>query len=388
MLGVQGYCSWCHRDHQGSTSCPLFRGTYKYITQQLVGDAPATDKTFDDCCRHAGAPLSVEKVADRAIQNARDKAQAGSWGFCDRQLDAVVTAFSAVKGDVLHCLYQAYGVDPTQTYAFAAQDYEDLSQPLLQKAEDRLQSLMKQYGVKDLKLPSHFIQGAADVRLFNNAANAVASTVVNVYPMAFLPPGHPGMSGQPGAPLGFSHDQFAASSSQNQAGPSNHGGGANRMNSPRYGSPSKYAIRSTPFSSQSNAVSKPARVQTPAPAAAVKPQKSSAPQAASLRQGTHHGPAPAEVKKLLLSKVDDPWVRTLYHRVTKKIPGARPGKEMLFNEVWEQKQHDLKAVLSEQRLHTELEELHHKLYQVKHSNGSRTKESLVQHIVKWFVRNC
>ncbi len=160
------------------------------------------------------------------------------------------------------------------------------------------------------------------------------------------------------------------------------------MNRPHYGSPSRYASRSTPHSSQSNAVSKPASVQTPAPAAAVKPQKSSAPQAATLRQGTHHGSAPPEVKKLLLSKVNDPWVRTLYHQVTGKTPGARPGKETLFNEVWEQKQHDLKAVLSEQRLHTELEDLHHKLYQVKHSNGSRTKESLVQHIVEWFDRNC
>ncbi len=82
---------------------------------------------------------------------------------------------------MLHSLYQAYGFDPSQAYAFAAQDYEDFTQPLLQKAEDRLKALMKQYGVKDLKLPSHFIQGTADVRVLSNAANAVASTVVRIY---------------------------------------------------------------------------------------------------------------------------------------------------------------------------------------------------------------
>lgn len=374
----------CHRAHQGSsaTSCPLFRGTYEYITRQLVGVGSATDKTFDDCCRHAGAPLSVERVADRAIQDARDKAQAGSWGFCDRQADAVVTAFSAVRGDVLHSLYQAYGFDPSQAYAFAAQDYEDFTQPLLQKAEDRLQSLMKQYGVKHLKLPSHFIQGTADVRVFNNAANAVASTVVNV----FLPPGHVGLSSQSGAPLGSNHSQCAANSSQNQAGPSNHGGEAPGMNHPRHESPSRHIRRSIAHSSQIYAVSKPASVHTPAPAAPIKPQKSSAPQAATLKQSTHHGSAPAEVKKLLLSKVKEPWVRTLYQQVN-GTKGARLGKETAFNEVWEQKKHDLKAVLNAQ-LKPELQTLHYTLYQLQNSPDSRRKESLVQHIIEWFDKNC
>ncbi len=68
--------------------------TRLYITQQLVGSA--TDKAFDDCCSHFGAPWSVARVADRAIQDARDKAQAGTWRFSDRQEEAVVVAFSAV----------------------------------------------------------------------------------------------------------------------------------------------------------------------------------------------------------------------------------------------------------------------------------------------------
>ncbi len=298
-------------------------------------------------------------MAYRAIQHARDNAQAGLWGSFDWQEEAVVAAFSAVKGDVLHSLYQAYRVDPSQAYAFAAQDYEDSTQPLLQKAEDRLKALMTQYGVKDLKLPSHFIQGAADVRVVSNAANAVASTVVNV----FLPRRHLGLSGQSGAPLGFNYDQFAASSSQNRAGPNNHGGDAPRMNPPRHGSPSRHVHRSTPHSSQSLLT-----------------------HSATLRQGTHHGVS-ADVQKLLLTKVDTAWVYKLYHNVTNKMP-ARLGKETAFNEVWKQKQHDLKAVLSEQRLNPELEILHQKLYQVRHSHDSRKKEDLVQHIVEWFDKNC
>ncbi len=108
-----------------------------------------------------------------------------------------------------------------------------------------------------------------------------------------------------------------------------------------------------------------------------------------MRQSTHHGvSAPAEVQKLLLSKVDKERVYTLYENVFNKRPGARLGKVTAFNEVWEQKRHDLEAVLSEQRLHRELKDLHYKLYQVQHNNDSRRKESLVQHIVEWFDKNC
>ena len=205
------------------------------------------------------------------------------------------------QGDVLHSLYQAYGVDPGQAYAFAAQDYEDFTQPLLQKAENRLQSLMKQYGVEHLKLPSHFIQGAADVRISSNAANAVASTVVNV----ILPHVHVGWSSQLGAPLGSNHSQRAANSSQNQTGPSNYGGEAPSMNRLRHESPSRHVRRSMAHSSQIYAVSRPASVHTPAPAT----PPSSAP---TSRQSQDHGSAPAEVERLLLSKVKEPWVRTLY----------------------------------------------------------------------------
>ena len=361
MLGVQGHCPCCGRS---ATQCPLFLEAYKHITKQLVGQA--TDKKFNSYCSHMhiGAPWSVASVTYRAIQDAH-MAQAGTQRFSEAD---VVEAFLAVKAEVLQELYQRSGVEPSLASFFAADDKK--SDSLLDKAEDRL----IQYGVSaDALLPSYF-KATADVGVFNNAANAVASTVVNVYPMAFLAPGHPGMSGQPGAPLGCNHDQFAASSSQNQAGPSNHGGDAGRMNHPRHGSPSRH-------------VSKPASVQTPAPVAAVKPQKSSAPQAAVLRQSTHDGvSAPAEFLKRFLSKVDRNWVFRLYDTVFKRPRGARLGMAAAFNEVWDHKQHDLKAVLSAQS-NPDLEILHQKLYQVRHSHGSRRKDDLVQHIVEWFDRN-